>query len=497
MNKKLFWLTVLFFIFSFFLLNLFEPVSARPGGGHGFSSGGSGSRGFGSSGGKYRSQKIYIRGLEKSVDVELIKLILALIIGGSILYLKIREADKGQLLSVSSLKTNPKQSIDEQVEAFKQKDPDFSLTLFLDFASNLYLEFYNCHGRDEIINLIPYISEKELRKASNKMIRIEEVVIGSISLYSILEKNDYDIINTDIYSNYTVTTDLEKTKYELFERWQFCRKKGVSSKNPETMRQLSCPSCGVEHKFIAISKCENCGVDIKPGEIQWFLNNKNVLVKEKFESSVSHVQEIGTDFKTIFQKNIQEKITVFCHKNKITEWDKYLSHLKKEIISRSFLEIYENWSKNQLEPIRFLLSENLYRSFGFWVKIYRGKQLFNKLENIQIEQIELVKIDLDKYYDSITVRIFAHCYDFLQSSSGIVVSGSRTDLRSFSEYWTFIRKSGLEKEVIIIGENCPSCGSDLPKNGQSTKCDKCGSTINNGDFSWVLTMITQDEVYRG
>ena len=82
--------------------------------------------------------------------------------------------------------------------------------------------------------------------------------------------------------------------------------------------------------------------------------------------------------------------------------------------------------------------------------------------------------------------------------AGKLIGGSKTKKREFSEYWTFLRRAGIEiDEASVTLNTCPSCGAPADKIGQAAECGYCGSTINQGDFSWVLAVITQDEVYRG
>ena len=46
-------------------------------------------------------------------------------------------------------------------------------------------------------------------------------------------------------------------------------------------------------------------------------------------------------------------------------------------------------------------------------------------------------------------------------------------------------------------KTCPNCGAPADKMSQGGKCEYCSAKISNGDFSWVLAMITQDEEYKG
>ena len=132
----------------------------------------------------------------------------------------------------------------------------------------------------------------------------------------------------------------------------------------------------------------------------------------------------------------------------------------------------------------------------FWIDAYNKESLTNKLDDVKIKKVELAKIELDKFYESITVRIFASCKDYVADNQGKVIGGSNKKNRKFSEYWTFIRRTGVETDSYDYG-TCPNCGATADKMGQSGTCEYCNTKISNGDFSWVLAVITQDEVYQG
>ena len=110
----------------------------------------------------------------------------------------------------------------------------------------------------------------------------------------------------------------------------------------------------------------------------------------------------------------------------------------------------------------------------------------------------MATIEVDKYYESFTVRIFASCYDYVENNDGKVMGGSKKSPRYFSEYWTFMRRTGVEiTESEFSLNNCPNCGAPADKMGQAAVCEYCGTKISNGDFSWILNRIVQDEEYTG
>jgi hypothetical protein len=132
----------------------------------------------------------------------------------------------------------------------------------------------------------------------------------------------------------------------------------------------------------------------------------------------------------------------------------------------------------------------------FWIDNYRRLNVSNRLDNLLISETELVKVEIDRFYESVTFRIFASCMDYVIDKSGKTIAGSSSRSRSYSEYWTFIRRTGLEKDNFDISI-CPKCGAPADKMGQGGVCEYCGSKISTGEFSWVLANITQDEVYAG
>jgi hypothetical protein len=129
---------------------------------------------------------------------------------------------------------------------------------------------------------------------------------------------------------------------------------------------------------------------------------------------------------------------------------------------------------------------------------YRQNNWFNQLADLKVRRIELARLDVDHYYEAITVRIFASCYDYTLDIHGRLIGGSKRQLREYSEYWTFVRRIDVQHNAGKFSLNqCPQCGAAADQMGQAAKCGYCGSKISTGEFSWVLFLIMQDDVYSG
>jgi hypothetical protein len=107
-------------------------------------------------------------------------------------------------------------------------------------------------------------------------------------------------------------------------------------------------------------------------------------------------------------------------------------------------------------------------------------------------RIDPVKIDSDAFYESITVRIWAEGRDCTADEDGRVVAGSKTQMRRWSEYWTFIRSRGVDAGT--QARSCPNCGARVAV-GATGVCEFCGGKLTAGEFGWVLSRIEQDEAY--
>ena len=163
-----------------------------------------------------------------------------------------------------------------------------------------------------------------------------------------------------------------------------------------------------------------------------------------------------------------------------------------------FTTIYRSWEAQDYQPARPLMTDNLFRSHVYWLEAYGKEGLVNRLQGLQVQRVEYAKLELDRHYEAFTVRIYASVLDYLERKrDGKLIGGSDSRPRNFSEYWTFVRRTGVEKPNLEYNpDQCPNCGAPVDM-GMTGICSYCNSKVSTGEFSWVLAQITQDEVYIG
>ncbi len=496
-NSKLFKILLysLFIIAIVLIISplIVEPLQARPGGGNSYSGGG------GSGGGDGVALDLIIW-LILSLPPEISVPLIIIIIVVYIIY-KRKNANNPIINSAPTYENRSISiaNIDTQIDKLKTADANFSKILFLEFISNLYNKYYFYQNKKEFKNLAPFLSEHLIKEVENKQVRqdFSEIVIGSINISVVSFYQTSTAITVDIDANYTATSLGASTRYIVQERWLLNRNSNVFSPEPNVMRSIGCPNCGASSNFNDAGRCEYCGTFIQRGEMQWFVKDRRILSQSALTTSslLTYSQEVGTNYPTIYQNELQKQLTYFETRHNIA-FVNYFTKFKENTASAYFKEIYRAWTIQNWDSVRHLVADRLWESNNFWQIAYKAANYINRLDNLNISKIELAKIEHDKFYEAITVRIFANCHDYVTDRTGQVLAGSNKKMRYYSEYWTFIRRNGVEREDYNL-KTCPNCGAPADRFAQAGVCEYCSTKITNGDFSWILAIITQDEVYKG
>ncbi len=115
----------------------------------------------------------------------------------------------------------------------------------------------------------------------------------------------------------------------------------------------------------------------------------------------------------------------------------------REISSDIFFKIQAGWANRDLEPVKGLLTPEVFSTLRTDVGELRREKKVNRLENIAVRSVDLVEVWQESGSDYITVRFLANILDYtIDETTGQVISGSKVDPVKFEEYWTFTRPVG-------------------------------------------------------
>ncbi len=484
-----------------FLLNLY--LDARVGGGHRYRSSSSrgyrsrGSGGSGGSGGQAIGMLISLLIRYPYIGFPVLILIIYILYKVK-LENPMPDSDYSSLSSSSGPPPMHAVHMDNQIKLLQQKDPNFSLPLFLDFCQLLYTNIITFAANKELPKLKTYISDEmtaSLNKAWAGISQVKDIIIGNLAIVGFdLTNADVTIIKVTFQTNYTVklaNSDKWATLYEN-STWSLARQTGVVSKGPGEINRFGCPTCGGALDDNSEGKCPYCGNSLAKGQTTWFLSH--LYVSECTNQAPSayggYAPEEGTMDPTRFQPGFYDKLAAFQQTYPDFNVDAF-----KHKVKHIFVKLQEAWTTHKWDKARPFETDQLFQVHLYWIKLYQREQIRNVLTNINIQAVELVKIQKDAFYDAVTVRIHAAMIDYTESFSGRHIGGSKTTPRHFTEYWTFIRRGGV-KETDKTMDQCPNCGAEL-NIGMVGKCGYCGSKITTGEFNWVLSLIEQDESYMG
>lgn len=490
---------------------------ARVGGGQGYSGGSSGGgySGGGSSGGSVDGDLVwFLVWLCIEYPVIGIPLVVGIAIVG--FYYKVRDRRDGRYaahhpgsseLLPPARRQHPRAALVQRrrlaVQALQRVDPDFSEPLFVDFVQLVYARAQALRAEPGH----PWLVEAMTPGAMASLTRggaveaVEDVIFGSVSLTDARLQAQWVLVTVALETNLTEVKGGRRRELLCHEVWTFRRRAGVRSPGPERMRALGCPSCGSTLEVQTDGTCPNCGTVRTNGASQWQVHKiqgrTEPLPPPRPQLGGGGV-EPGTHLPTVVDPDL-----VVAQRQLLARHPDLSLRAFEDRVRAVFIELQEAWSTQTWERARPLETDALFQVHRFWMDRYRRHGLVNKLAEVQVERVELCKVVRDAWLESITVRVRASMRDWMERLDGAgrptgeVVGGAPGEVRTFSEYWTFVRTVGGAEPVGDGVVTCPSCGAPLDRVSQAGVCGYCDAKITTGDFDWVLSRIEQDEAYVG
>jgi predicted lipid-binding transport protein (Tim44 family) len=205
----------------------------------------------------------------------------------------------------------------------------------------------------------------------------------------------------------------------------------------------------------------------------------------------TEVPEQGNELPTVVDPAAQARCAVISQKDPFFQWPTFEAR-----VGLVFREFQTAWTQRDLLQMRPYFTDALFDTQRYWVEAYRAQGLRNVTDGARIERLELARVVSDKWFDAVTVRLYATGLDYVvRDSDGKVARGSTSHNRPSTEYWTVIRGAARTGPTRTSPE-CPSCGAHLAV-GMAGDCRYCRAKVTTGEFDWVLSRIEQDEAYTG
>lgn len=165
-------------------------------------------------------------------------------------------------------------------------------------------------------------------------------------------------------------------------------------------------------------------------------------------------------------------------------------------VNTAFLAIQDAWMNKNLSKVRKWISDGVYQRFNAQFTMMNLLEQTNMLSNINIRQIRIESATQEGDYSIITASVFFSMDDNFVCKKHPEFDETFTG-DTATEYWTFIKKTGVAEKDLYNSNACPKCGfPSNDKGGQVSQCESCGTVTYLGDYDWVLCEITQEDDYN-
>ena len=166
----------------------------------------------------------------------------------------------------------------------------------------------------------------------------------------------------------------------------------------------------------------------------------------------------------------------------------------KDKVRTAFTEIQNAWMFQDLSNVRKWISDGVYQRFHTQFIMMKQIEQMNEISNINIHHVFIDDVETDGVYDIVHVGIQYSMYDGFESKKFTRLNDGGTI--QATDFWSFIKKSGIKEKDLYHTTNCPNCGGNLPADGGETaKCPYCSTITYLGDYDWILAEITQPDDY--
>lgn len=391
------------------------------------------------------------------------------------------------------------------LNGLRKLDPEFSQVLFEDFAYRLFAQAHQARANPAAMAaLAPYLSpraRKQLKRRQPRDVPVSNVVIGAMHIHSVVIPDTARMrdgqpnrvqVTLKFEANLTAGTPDDLHTYYLRERWLLIRDATVQTEAPTGARSLHCPSCGAPYVASDQNRCAHCNQAVEGGTFDWSVSSIGLDHQEQRPPVLTqNVAEYGNDKATVFQPMYEQRFAKLHRDDPEVTRESLAARLRM-----IYTELNAGWTALDLTAVRPFVSDGLYNYLQYWIDAYRNQGLRNVLEGMHVKRTEVVKTIRDRHFDAVTLRIYATGRDYtVRQSDGRKVSGSRTNNRAYTEYWTLIRAAKV-RGAPRLDHNCPNCGAPL-NIGMAGSCEYCGAHLTAGEFDWVLSKIEQDDSYAG
>lgn len=155
-----------------------------------------------------------------------------------------------------------------------------------------------------------------------------------------------------------------------------------------------------------------------------------------------------------------------------------------------YTDIQLAWCKRDMSAVRPVMQDKLYETSRKMTDENKAKGIVCHYESIAINTAYLTSYVKNSANECLSVYLNARMFNYqTDEKTGNIISGNKTSREDIRYKMRFVRSVGSATNSAVKGAqgyNCPNCGAPLEITS-SGECPYCGSIVNIGDYSWLLS----------
>lgn len=155
-----------------------------------------------------------------------------------------------------------------------------------------------------------------------------------------------------------------------------------------------------------------------------------------------------------------------------------------------YTDIQLAWCKRDMSAVRPVMQGKLYETSRKMTEENKAKGIVCHYESIAINTAYLTSYVKNSANECLSVYLNARMFNYqTDEKTGNIISGNKTSREDIRYKMRFVRSVGSATNSAVKGAqgyNCPNCGAPLEITS-SGECPYCGSIVNIGDYSWLLS----------
>lgn len=432
---------------------------------------------------------------EDAIWLGITVVVILVICGGSIVSQSISARVRYKAAQVEAAAPAP-----DWAEPIRATDPNFSRVLFMDFANLVFVKYHEARGKQGKREMIlPYLGKRLRQTVMNDSTSVDGVVVGGRAVKGAGYDSGGAFVTVIFRANVFEIVGGARTRTFVEQALTFAAPPNYQTTAPDKLMALGCPKCGSPEELALDGRCKSCGASAD-AEKGWQVIAAAQIkreVKGPEQRRIGHFNR-GLDKPTIFDGNLGAALRELHARDTAFSLEAF-----RQRAEHIFRELQEGWAARDVARLRPHLTDGLFNSVRFALTRNDDLRLQYVCADINIYKFEVARIEHDSFFDAITVRMYCTMVDYALDAQGELFKGDNKSKRDYSEYWTFLRRSGVSPSTgsgragAREAGKCPSCGAPLDKINMAGVCGYCNAKIVSGNFDWVLAQIDQDEEYRG